>query len=135
MRSGSSLLVTVVSALVFIAAPMRGACINKFTHHDRGPQHTVTLLTGRLSFHDAQALAAAIRDGKAAPIEWVDDKGATIARPFGALKIVRPMPVACEENASGVVMIATFASGRTPAKKILVRFTPKNVVEFDEQGE
>lgn len=133
--SGSSLLVTVVCALIFCAAPAWAACINKFTHRDRGPEHTLTLLTGKLTFHDAQALAAAIHDGKAAPIEWVDENGSTIARQFGDLRIVRPMPISCEENASGVVMIATFATGQTPSKKIFVKFAPKNVVAFDEQAE
>jgi len=92
----------------------------------------VTLLTGKLTFADAQALAAAIRDRKAAPIEWVDGNGATVAKQFGELKIVRPMPVACDSNPSGVVMIATFATVQTPGKRILVKFDPKLTVEFDQ---
>lgn len=95
----------------------------------------MTLLTGKLSYQDAQALASAIRDGKAAPIEWVDAAGKTLAKQFGELRIVRPMPVACEANASGVIMVATFASVQVPGKKIFVKFSPNVVVEFDEQAQ
>lgn len=133
-RSGSSLLVTVLCTLTLVAVTARAACINRYTHAQRGPEHIMTLLTGKLSFQDAQALAAAIRDGKAAPLEWVDTNGTTIAKQFGELKVVRPMPVACDSNASGVVMVASFATVQSPGKKILVKLGPKTVVEFEEQA-
>lgn len=110
------------------------ACVNRFTHRDDGPRRVITLLTGKLTFQAAQTLAASIRDGKAAPIEWVDESGKVIARQFGELKVVRPMPVACDSNSSGVVMIAVFPSPQTPSRKMFVKFD-KDIVAFDEQSE
>ncbi len=95
----------------------------------------MTLLTGKLSYQNAQELAAAIRDGKSAPIEWVESNGTVIAKQFGDLKIIRPMPVACDDNPSGVIMMTTFATVQSPGKKIYVKFGPKIIVEFDEQSE
>ena len=133
--SGSTVIVIVICTAVLAAAPASAACVNKFTHHDQRLEHVVTLLTGKLTFQDAQALAAAIRERKAAPITWVDERGKTIATQFGELKVVRPMPVSCEGSASGVVMIATFATVQVPQKKILVKFSPTLTVEFEEQNE
>ena len=127
-RFGSSFALT---ALVLVPAA-RAACINKFTHHDRGPRRTVTLLTGKLSFQNALALAVAIREKKAPPIEWLSDTGRTIAKQIGDLKIVRPMPVGCDENASGVVMIAEFAALQKPETKIVIKFDPNLIVAFEE---
>ena len=95
----------------------------------------MTLLTGKLSYQDAQELAAAIHDGKAAPIEWVEENGRVVAKQFGELRIIRPMPVACDGNSSGVIMMTTFATVQTPGKRIFVRFGPKSTVEFEEQSQ
>lgn len=134
-RFSSSFIVTVICAHLLAAPAAEAACINKFTHADKGPQHTLTLLTGKLTFQDAQALAVAIRDGKAAPLEWVDSRGKAIATQFGELKVIRPMPVACDANASGVIMMATFATVQTPSSKIWIKFNPQLTVEFNEQSE
>lgn len=128
-------LTLLVCALVLLAGGARAACVNKFTRRADGPRHIVTFLTGKLTFQGAQALAAAIRDHKAAPLEWVDSSGKSIARQFGELKVVRPMPVGCDGNPSGVVMIAVFPSAQPPSRKMLVKLDANNVVAFDEQTE
>lgn len=110
-------------------------CINKFTRRSDGARQNLTLLTGKLTFQTAQQLAAAIRQRKAEPLEWVDESGKTIGRQFGELKIIRPMPVACDANSSGVIMTVTFASANPPSRKIFVKFDSKTTVAFDEQAE
>jgi hypothetical protein len=124
-----------VCLLIFVAGRSGAACVNKFTSRVDGPRHIVTLLTGKLTFQTARMLAAAIRDGKAAPLEWVDASGKSIARQFGELKVVRPMPVSCDGNSSGVIMIAVFPAVQTPTHKMFVKFDANNVVAFDEQSE
>ncbi|HSP16994.1 MAG TPA: hypothetical protein VLV78_19765 [Thermoanaerobaculia bacterium] len=133
--SGSSLILSALFVVFLTAHPASAACINKFTHRDKGPQHTITLLTGKLTFQDAQALAVAIRDKKAQPLEWVDTKGKTIATQFGELKVIRPMPVSCDATPSGVIMSASFATVQTPTEKIRIKFDSKLTVEFEEQAE
>ena len=128
-------LTLLLCALVLLAAGADAACVNKFTRRADGPRHIITFLTGKLTFQEAQALAAAIRDHKAAPLEWVDSSGRSIARQFGDLKVVRPMPVACDGNSSGVIMIAVFPAAQAPSRKMLVKLDANNVVAFDEQAE
>lgn len=124
-----------VCLLVLVAGRSGAACVNKFTSRVDGARHVVTLLTGKLTFQGAQALAAAIRDGKAKPIEWVDSSGKSIARQFGDLKVIRPMPVGCDGNPSGVIMIAVFPAVQPTSRTMYVKLNPNNVVEFDQQAE
>jgi len=132
MRIRLSLL---VCAVILVAGRSNAACVNKFTLRVDGGRHIVTFLTGKLTFQSARALASAIRDGKAAPLEWVDSSGRSIARQFGDLKVVRPMPVGCDGNPSGVIMIAVFPAAQAPSRKMLVKIDANNVVAFDEQAE
>lgn len=124
-----------VCAVILVAGRSDAACVNKFTRRVDGGRHIVTFLTGKLTFQGARALASAIRDGKAAPLEWVDSSGKRIARQFGDLRIVRPMPVGCDGNPSGVIMIAMFPAAQPPSRKMFVKIDGNNVVEFDEQAE
>jgi hypothetical protein len=101
--------------------------MNKFVARSEGGRQVVTLLTGKLTFQEAQAIVGS------AAIEWVDDKGKTIARQFGKLKIVRPMPVGCDGRASGVVMVVTFGSSAPPSKKMRVKFDDATTVDFEQQ--
>jgi hypothetical protein len=133
--SGSSLVISTLLVAVFLVPSASGACINKFTHRARGPQHTFTLLTGKMTFQDATALAVAIKEKKAQPLEWVDSKGKAIAVQFGELKVIRPMPVSCDSTLSGVIMSADFASAIAPSSKIRIKFDSKLIVDFDEQAE
>ncbi len=132
MRIRLSLLICVV---ILAAGRTDAACVNKFTQRADGPRHIVTLLTGKLTFQTARVLAAAIRDGKAAPLEWVDSSGKAIARQFGELKVVRPMPVSCDGNSSGVIMIAVFPAAQPPTRKMLVKLDANNVIAFEEQAQ
>jgi len=119
-----------------LALQARGACVNKFVRRTEGNnRQVVTLLTGKLTFEEAKALAEAINAKTSPPLEWVDDTGKAIARQFGELKVVRPMPVGCDGRASGVIVIVTFMSGNTPMKKMSVKLDAKSVVPFDEQSE
>lgn len=112
--------------------PASAACMNKFLRRGDGPRQVITLLTGKLTFQEAQALAAAIQANKSPAIQWVDDKGKEIARQFGELKVVRPMPVGCDGKASGVVAIVTFPTPQQPSKKMSIKLDGDTVVVFDE---
>jgi hypothetical protein len=122
-----------LAAVLFAEVAAAATCVNRFVNRTERAQQTVTLLTGRLTFQEAQALAAAINAKKAPPLEWVDANGKSLAKQFGDLKVVRPMPVGCDGKSSGVVMIATFASTVPPSKKMLVKLDAQNTVAFDEQ--
>ena len=102
-------------------------CVNKFLRRSDGAKQTITLLTGKLTFQEAQERA------KSGPIEWVDDKGKTVAKSL-ELKVVRPMPVGCDGKTSGVVMVATFMSIQPPSKKMNLKLNNDTIVTFDEQA-
>ena len=127
----------VAVALVFAPVVAAAApCVNRFVQRrESSGRWVITLLTGRLTFQEAQTLAHDIEEKRAEPIEWVDGKGKTIARQLGELRVVRPMPVACDDKPSGVIMVVTFLATRPPEEKMLVRLEPKTVVLFMEQKE
>ena len=123
--------VTLSLCLVLVVAQAASAatCMNKFLRRSEGSKQVVTLLTGKMTYQEAQDLAK-----KTPIIEWLDDKGKTIAK-SADLKIVRPMPVGCDGKTSGVVMIATFLSAQHPTKKMSVKLDASTTVTFDEQSE
>jgi len=124
-----SLCVAVCVAVVLSAQSAHAVvCVNKFIRRTDHAKQVVTLLTGKLTFEEAQARA------KSGPLEWVDDKGRTIAKSV-ELKIVRPMPVGCDGKTSGVVMIASFMSVSQPQTKMNVKLDDKTTVTFEEQAE
>lgn len=128
--------VAVFAVLVLAASSQMFAatCVNKFLSRSEGAaRQVVTLLTGKLTFQEAQELAKAINAHQAPPLEWVDEKGKTISRQFGELKVVRPMPVGCDGKTSGVVVIATFQTLSQPAGHMLVKLDANTTVTFDEQ--
>lgn len=122
-----------VSVSLFVASNASAACVNRFVARTEGTRQVVTLLTGKLTFQEAQALARAIQQKQAPPLEWVSAEGKSVAKQYGDLKVVRPMPVGCDAKTSGVVLIVTFVSGRPPSKKMLVRLSAETTVEFEEQ--
>ena len=130
IRTTLSFLLLLVSAGELVAAP---ACVNKFMARRERHYQVVTLLTGNLTFQEAQKLAADIQARKSDPISWVDEKGKPIAKQFGELKVVRPMPVGCDGRASGVVMTVTMVSVQPPSKKMFVRLNADSTVAFEEQ--
>lgn len=125
---------TSVFAFVIASESSAAVCVNKFVAKPESGRQNVTLLTGKLTFQEAQALAKAIKERKAEGVEWVDEKGKTVARQFGDLNVVRPMPVGCDGRASGVVMTVTFFTAVKPARKMFVKLGPETIVEFDEQS-
>ncbi|HXG58476.1 MAG TPA: hypothetical protein VNL91_05610 [Thermoanaerobaculia bacterium] len=131
-------LTAVAGVVLSIAvAPMASAvCVNKFLRRSEGGnRQVVTLLTGKLTYQEAQALAQAISSNQAPGLEWVDEKGRTIARQFGDMKVVRPMPVSCDDKPSGVVVQATFIAAAPPIRKMSVKIKPDLTVQFEEQAE
>lgn len=118
----------VLAVLLFVQNASAVVCVNKFLRRSDGAKQVITLLTGKMTFEEAQARA------KGAPLEWVDDKGKVVAK-SAEVKVVRPMPVGCDGKTSGVVMIATFMSLQQPSKKMLVKFDGATTVAFDEQSE
>jgi hypothetical protein len=127
-----------VLILLFLAAGASrasAACMNRFVARTERPRQVITLLTGKLTFQEAQALAEAINRKEAPPLEWVSANGKVVARQFGDLKVVRPMPVGCDGKTSGVVMVATFAASIAPEKKMLVKLDKDTTVAFEQQAE
>ena len=124
-----------VAFFLLVASEARAAvCVNKFVSKSNSGRQNLTLLTGMLTFQEAQALAKAIKERKSPEIEWVDEKGKTVARQFGDLNVVRPMPVGCDGRASGVVMNATFFTAVKPVRKMFVKLDADTTVEFSEQS-
>ena len=120
---------------LFLAEGASAACVNRFVSRSERQFQVVTLLTGKITFQEAQALSTDIKMRKAPPLEWVDDAGKTIAKQFGELKVIRPMPVGCDGKTSGVVIVANFATLKPPSKKMLVKLDPEMLVTFDQQAE
>ena len=125
----------VVPVLLLLVAQLASgaSCVNRFVSRKEGPRQMLTLLTGKLTFQEAQALAKAITAKESPPIEWVDDNGKSVAKQAGALNVIRPMPVGCDGKTSGVVMIVSFPSATSPAKKMNVKLDAKTTVAFEQQ--
>ena len=123
-----------LSALLVCAVPAQATCVNKYLIRSEGVKRSMTLLTGMLTFPEAQELAKAIRENKKSPIEWLDGNGKVLAKQIGDLKVVQPMPVSCGNKTSGVVMNWTFMSAFAPTKKVKVKIDTDTTVEFEEQA-
>ena len=121
------------AALLLTAQLASAACVNRFVSRPEGNRQVVTLLTGKLTFQEAQALAKAIQAGQAPPLEWVSDAGKLLYKQVGELKVVRPMPVGCDTRTSGVVLIVNFVTQIKPSKKLNVKLDPNTIVAFEQQ--
>ena len=123
-------------AVVILCATQQAtaACLNKYIAVKQGMKYTVTVLTGKISYQEAYDLAEAVNSQKAPAPEWVDEKGKTIAKQVGDMKIVRPMPVACDGKPIGVVLTTGFVAARPLVGKIYIKFDDKNIVPLDEQA-
>jgi hypothetical protein len=122
-------------ALSLVSHAASAACVNRFVSRSERPQQIITLLTGKLTFQEAQALARAIQTKQSPPLEWIDDSGKVIARQYGELKVVRPMPVGCDGKTSGVVVIASFPAVSPPLRKMNVKFNEQMIVTFEQQAD
>jgi hypothetical protein len=103
-------------------------CVNRFLAHSEGARQVMTLLTGKLTYQEAQDLAKQQR-----AVEWLDDSGKVVATSV-EIKPIRPMPVGCDGKTSGVVIQATFFTVRKVSKKIMFKLGSADAVEFEEQG-
>jgi len=126
--------VLVLSALVLSAQAASAACVNRFVVRTERPLQVVTLLTGKLTFQEAQELATAIQKKQSPGLEWINDAGKSLAKQYGELKVVRPMPVGCDGKTSGVVIVAQFGSSLPPSKKMRVKLNADTTVDFEEQA-
>ena len=125
-----------VAVLLLTAQLASGAsCVNRFVNRAEGNRQVVTLLTGKLTFQEAQALSKAIQAGTAPPLEWVNDSGKTMYKQVGELKVVRPMPVGCDGKTSGVVVIVNFVTQLKPQKKMNVKLDANTIVSFEQQAQ
>ena len=125
----AALALLIATADIAVAA----TCVNKFVARRERQHQAITLLTGQLTFQEAKDLSAAIQAGKAQPLEWVDRSGKAIARQFGELKVVRPMPVGCDGRSSGVILTMNLMTVNPPSDQMSVRLAPDNIVVFEEQ--
>jgi len=107
--------------------------VNKYIVQKDGARYTLTILTGKLSYTEAYSLAVAVNNRRTPPPEWVDEKGKTIAKHIGELKIIRPMPVACDDKTSGVVLTTNFILVRPPSGRIYIKFSNTTTVLLDAQ--
>jgi len=120
---------------LLLADAASAACVNRFVARSEKNQQTVTLLTGKLTFQEAQELAKKMNSGEVPRLEWVSEAGKPIAKQVGELKVVRPMPVGCDGKTSGVVLIASFFAVHPPSKKMHVKIDADTTVAFDQQAE
>ena len=126
-------LAPVLLASLLAADVASAACVNRFVATSKGTQQSVTLLTGKLTFQEAQELAKKIKDGSSPRLEWVDDAGKPISKQVGDLRVVRPMPVGCDGKTSGVVVVASFLAVHPPSKKMNVKLDADTTVAFEQQ--
>lgn len=122
----------VAVVLAIAAGPVQAACVNKYVARTDGNKKIFTLLTGKLTFPEAQELAKAVTAKTAPPIEWVDEGGKAIATSV-QIQAVRPMPVACDDKPSGSVINVTFLTFSTPSGGVTMKFSEELLVYFDEQ--
>jgi hypothetical protein len=127
------LLITAAATLT-LSTSLFADCRNNFLNRTEGSRQIVTLLTGKLTFQEARQLAQDIGRKKKPPVEWIDGSGKVVARQFGELKVVRPMPVRCDEKPSGVIVVVTFPTAMQPDGQMVIRFDPELTVTFSEQG-
>jgi len=62
----------------------------------------------------------------------LDEKGKMITRALD-MKVIRPMPVACDDKPMGVVISTTFLVARPLNGKIYLKFDDKNTVALEQQ--
>ena len=133
MKRNTSAAVLLSVAMMFLAEAADAACMNKYVARAEGNKKILTLLTGKLTFAEAQEMAKAISAKSHPPVEWVDAEGKSIAQ-SSVVEAVRPMPVACDDKPSGSVINVTFLTFATPGKGLMIKFSEDLIVYFDEQG-
>ncbi|MGA7614016.1 MAG: hypothetical protein WBX15_02440 [Thermoanaerobaculia bacterium] len=130
-----SLAVTTVAVALIGTISANAACVNKYVARKQERRQILTLLTGMMTFQEAQALSKAIDAKKSPPVKWLDDSGRQVAEQLGELRVVRPMPVACGDKSSGVVVTVDFLTFATPGKTVTIQFSDSLTVTFAKQDE
>ena len=118
--------------MMFAAHGAMAACMNKYIAQRDGSKYTLTILTGKISYAEAYELAQTASKSPALLPEWVDEKGKMITRALD-MKVIRPMPVACDDKPMGVVISTTFLVARPLNGKIYLKFDDKNTVALEQQ--
>lgn len=115
------------------AASAQAACVNKYVHRKDGKMKiALTVVTGTLTFAEAQQLAADVAANKA-EINWTDKNGKTILGALPGASAVRPMPVACGDKSSGSVLSVSFLRPTPPSGTIYLKLGSSEPVAFEEQ--
>ena len=121
------------AALLITSSAFGAGCVNRYIAQKDGSKVVITVLTGKLTYAEAYGLAQAVNAKTVAPPEWVEEKGKMIAKVLGDLKVIRPMPIACDEKTSGVVMSMTFLATRAPSGKMFLKIDDKTTIALEEQ--
>ena len=121
------------AAAMLTASAVEAACVNRYIHRkDSRGRIALTVVTGKLTFTEAQKLAADV-DANKATITWTDRDGKPIVTALPGVQAQRPMPVGCDGRASGAAMAINFLRPTPPAGNIYLRFGDGEVVELEEQ--
>ena len=124
-------LIVATSAAVLLPLAAHAACMNKFVARTDANKRTFTLLTGSITFQEAQDLAKIVQARKAS-VEWLDDNGKAVAA-AAEFQAVRPMPVACGDKPSGAVLNVVFLTFAKSSKTITIKLGDIATVAFVEQ--
>lgn len=133
MRTKNMRLATIFAVLLIASTPLHAACVNKFVSRADGNKKILTLLTGMLTFAEAQELGQQLAKKGSQPVEWIDDNGKIVASAV-QFQPVRPMPVKCADKPSGSVVNVTFLTFASPGKSLTIKFTETLSVAFEEQA-
>lgn len=131
MASYLTRLIVIVTAAVLLPVAAHAACMNKFVARTEGNKKVLTLLTGSITFQEAQELAKNVQARKAS-VEWLDDKGKAVAA-AAEFQPARPMPVACGDKPSGAVLNVVFLTFANPSKTVTIKLGDITTVAFVEQ--
>lgn len=133
MKSSLTVVSLFAAASMLFAAAAEAACVNKYVYRrDSRGRITLTLVTGKLTFAEAQKLVADF-EAKKADIVWTDSEGKTIVSALPGAAAQRPMPVGCDGRTSGAAMAISFLRPTAPSGTIHLRFGDGAVVAFEEQ--
>ncbi|MGK2858358.1 MAG: hypothetical protein ACSLFQ_14250 [Thermoanaerobaculia bacterium] len=131
MPSHLTRLIVTAAVAILLPASAYAACMNKFVARTEGNKKIFTLLTGSITFQEAQELAKIVQARKAS-IDWLDDKGKVVSS-AAEFQPMRPMPVACGDKPSGAVINVVFLTFASPAKMMTIKLGDVTTVDFVEQ--
>lgn len=131
MASYLTRLIVTATAALLLPAVAHAACMNKFVARTEGNKKVLTLLTGSITFQEAQELAKNVQ-AKKASVDWLDDKGKAVAS-AAEFQPARPMPVACGDKPSGAVLNVVFLTFASPSKTVTIKLGDITTVAFVEQ--